>query len=598
MKLRLLKFGCLTILVSIIVEGGPVRAGDLEQARGAFQGGNTQQAAEFYGKITPDDPEWSDKLEDSIRWFFINKKYQSAWRVTQLALRTHIQIKDLSYYEKLSALKFGACPLGSRVAPLSFELLAQAHAVRFYQRLANEPTAPKSASEAADRGMQVSALADFATPYLRDLKNTKLISGMGCRFNRPKFANTQMAEERELDLLRLYMARVTAYPEERPGDDRPIQIRIMELARKLKYGDLSKAILTMFSRVSIEDWARLKDPERRYLWNVLQEEGLVPARMLVVGSREDTIVKNILPTTEAVDAASWLGIVNFDEWPIKDREVLFAFLDQLIDLPYHDEIILRRAILSYEAGAHQQTVEYLRRILATPEASEVSRQGALTIVERLLSEYQYNEGMLGAIQGAVPVAYWPRVYRGILIDHALRGNLQGFLAIENQLMSKNKSSNSMSRLPPDLLAIYEALAHRKSLEYAKMVESLRERRPNEFMIYANDIATRAEGLSDEEFEKIEAVIAQLVKLLRKDLDSGKAQTQVSSLLASLERSSHDQRSLAEKAARGGVTHIGAVNIRPLVKLQNPFAWTQGVTTSRRDFLVVPAQVGDRAWRIE
>ena len=128
--------------------------------------------------------------------------------------------------------------------------------------------------------------------------------------------------------------------------------------------------------------------------------------------------------------------------------------------------------------------------------------------------------------------------------------------------------------------------------------NLHERRPHEFFNYANDLATRSESLSDDEFYKIEDVILQLIKILRKDLDSGKSQVQITSLLTSLERAAHDQRAKAEKSARGGVTHVGAINIRPFEKLQNPFVWTESATMARREFLAVPSSVGGRSWRLE
>ena len=572
-------------------------ARNLDLARKTYDSGDVNGARSFYNKITPSDPEWNDKLEDSIRWFLLKKKYQSAWRVTQMAIHTKRNVNKLPYYEKLAALKFGACPFGPAVGPVSFDLLVRAYGARFYQRFAQAPAVPLDADDAADRGVQVTTLADFETPNLTDLKKTKLLLNRGCRYSRPTYKDSKFADEAELDYLRRYMAWVTIHPEDRLTDDRPIQIRIMELAQKLKYDDLATSILTMFNHISLGDWAKLEDPERRYLWSAMVKQELIPAGVLPLGGRDEGVVKVILPTADAVNAASWLGIVAFDEWPIKEREILFEQLDQLTDLPFHDQIVYRRAVMSYEAGDHAKTIEFLRRILATEDAAEVSRQGALTIVERLLSEYQYNEAMLGAIQGAVPVAYWPRIYRGLLIDHALRGNIKGFLAIENQLLAKSKSS-TIARLPPETLSVYEALAHRKSLVYAKLVEKLHERRPNEFINYANDIAVRAEGLSDDEYDKVEDVILQLTKIIRKVLDSGKSQESLVSLLTSLERAAHDQRSTAEKSARGGVTHVGAVNIRPFAKLTNPYIWADSVTLARREFLAMPNSVTDRVWHLE
>ena len=572
-------------------------ASNLDDARSELAKGTSEAARDHYAAIGPNDDDWDEKLEDSIRWFILQKKPLSAWRITQLARRTSREIPHLAYYEKLAAIQGGACPFGTRIMPWSWELLAQAYEIRFFQRYKSGTGSAPSHSDAADRGRQISTLSDSETPFLRDLKKTRLITNQGCRFDRPSYKDNKLAEEAELTLLRRYIRWVKMHPEDKPADDRSVQIRLLEIAQKHGYKALAKEALEPFSKMSMSDWATLKDPERRFLWGALQAEGLVPPTNIPLGSPEEGIIKGILPTTEAVEASAWLGLIQFDEWPVADKEKLFEHLDALEDLPHHDEIVLRRALLAYAKGAHQDALVFVRRILTDSDSSEVSHTGAVKIIEELLGEYQYDEAMLGAIQSAIPVGFWPRIYRGLLIDHAIRGNVKAYTALKGQLFNTKRTSN-FSKFSPELLAIFDSVANRRGNEFSKKVSELYQRRHSDFLLLANDFAQRTAQLAPSEFANIKQYLAEVTRFLRQDVDLGKTPQQLLDLIETLDRGPGGRRSTAEKAVRGGVTNAGVVDIRPIVLLTNPYVWPSPPSLSRRNLLVVPLGVSSREWTID
>jgi len=569
----------------------------LVEARQAYVNEDFRLAKELYSQILPADPEWDEKLEDSIRWLMKERKFESAWRITQLAKRTQRNIPNIAYYEKLAALKFGACSFGSKVLPLSWDLLFGAYGARFYQRFSKVSGEPTDSSGAADRGVQVSLLADFALPFLRDLKKTYLIRNRGCRFNRPEFANRNEAEEAELDFLRRYLDWVSRNPQERLEGENLVKIRILRLSEKLRYDELTREIQQYFRSLSPDDWAKIEDPERLYVWTSLRRSGLVSSGFLPVHSREHTIVKKILESSKTAEAASWLSTVEFDKWSYQDRLTLFQKLESIKSLPKLEDITLRRAIMFFEKGKDQQVILLLKQIFDSSDASEYAKQGALVIIERLFSKYQFNSSMLGAIQVAAPGNLWPRIYQGLLIDHSLRGNLKAFASIKSLLLAQKRRRGGSIQVDADI-QVFERLANRRINDFQRAIEVLYSTNRRHFVTLAASIALRSEGLSEDEFLKVESATRIIAKKIRDDMDSGRADNSWVDLLSALERKPLGMRGEAEKAAQGGVSHAGSVNIRPIFLLQNPFSWTDVLTVPPRDLLAVPFLVGDRKWHLE
>jgi hypothetical protein len=251
----------------------------------------------------------------------------------------------------------------------------------------------------------------------------------------------------------------------------------------------------------------------------------------------------------------------------------------------------------YEIGNPTECLIFIRRLLLAPEATDLTKTGAISIVEEMLSEYQYDESMLGAIQSAIPVGFWLKIYRGLFVDHALRGQWKAYLALKNQLFSPKKSAN-MSKFSPEIVNIYDTIASRNGTQFERQLTDLFSKRHNDFILVANDFAQASVKLKPSEFKKIEEYLSILANLLRRDLDQNKSSQQVLDLLTIFDRSQKNNRSAAEKAVRGGVSVVGAVNIRPIVTLTNPYEWTTPPSLSRKNLLVVPHNFNDREWVIE
>jgi hypothetical protein len=69
------------------------------------------------------------------------------------------------------------------------------------------------------------------------------------------------------------------------------------------------------------------------------------------------------------------------------------------------------SILIFRLVLHHRAENLLQR---------VCRALTLQLVEKLLGEYKYDQAVVASIETSVPSTYWRRVYRGLLLQYAIR----------------------------------------------------------------------------------------------------------------------------------------------------------------------------------
>ena len=98
------------------------------------------------------------------------------------------------------------------------------------------------------------------------------------------------------------------------------------------------------------------------------------------------------------------------------------------------------------------------------------------------------------------------------------------------------------------------------------------------------VAARTAHIDYGDFLKVRPRCLAITELLREDLDHGKSEAQTMDLIHALERSSSKDRSAAESAVQGGVTHLGAVSVKSSISLVNPFQWVPLTNLSSSTFV--------------
>lgn len=575
-------------------------ADPLTQARNSVENHDTAEAQRYYGMISFKDAAWVDKSEDAMRWLLLQGKPESAWRIAMLLKRTGRPVPKLDYYTKLSALLGGACPLGEVSDSDSFEDLVRAYAARYYQKYltaAPELTAPM---ERADDGRDVSYLNGAQVPFLEDVRRVKLLRGSGCRFQRGRLETKLEAETAELRYLLTYIDRVKKHPEQRIKDDERVRVRLLELATRLQYFELSERLGLELAPLVSEVWLGLSETDRRFLWSSLQATDRVPPGVVKVNSSEDQLIETILFDTKETEISQWLALVDLDHWSVSRREKLYDYLDRLPPFSGKGHILIRRALLAYEEGKIKEALGFLRRILISSELTVDDNsldevQGmALRLVQEILNHYQYDDTILAAVQSTVPTTEWRRIYRGLLLEHALIGDSASYLRLRGDLLAGGFKRTG-PRLSDEAIHVLDAMASRNLKDLRKSIFELNRTNHGELRRMMRDLALQVSAMNDQDFAAARGVLSIFLPFLEGEKDRGRELQVTTDLIRTFSRRETSVKDIAAAAIEGGVTHAGAANLRPVLVLKNPFQWHALNRLPLQPLLAVPEKSTNRVW---
>jgi hypothetical protein len=560
-------------------------------------------------KVLLGDQQWPEKAHDSIRFSIITHDYLGAWKSVQLLIRTDTAIEYLEYYEKLSALLAGACPLSLAPEPVAFDHLLRAYAARFYRKFSKSEFDLIKPMESADAGRDVTHLNISQTPYLEDLKTIKLLKGSGCRLSRQSFSSELDAEHAEFEHLKKYLNYVDSGAFTPLRGDVRVRIRLLELATRRGDPATAKQLLQGLTSLNSEPWMEMSEADRRFLWSMLQSNQIVPQDVVRDGSKEDALIESLIKASSKDEVAYWLGLAPLDQWTTKRKKEVFSAVDGLGPFPGRSAVILRRAILAYEGGKPREALEFIRRILAPEMDSTESMQGmngaedstealALQLVEKILSEFKYDQAVVAAVRTSIPSIHWRRIYRGLLLQYALRGDPRGYARLKTQLNAKQPSGVTGARMTEESIAVLDAMVHREIPKLSKILKALSEDLRSEFIRLSKDVAVRVAAYTDDEFTLAAPVLNPFLPMLEKQRASGRQSGDLEDVIRILGRLRKDKIEVTERAIHGGVTHAGAANIRPLFNLSNPFLWVPLERNPLSSLLALPDEAKSRGWQIQ
>jgi hypothetical protein len=454
----------------------------------------------------------------------------------------------------------------------------------------------------------ITSLNVSQTPYLSEIHSTKLLKGRGCRFSRPSFNSEEAAEREEFRHLSQYLAYVNTGRLSAPRNDVRVRIRLLELANRLQADGTASELLDDLTSLDPSQWVDMSEANRRFLWTVLQENGHVPPGAVLDGSPEDKIVEAIIRASSKNEVTYWLGIAPIDQWSLKRKRDIFKAVDDLGPFPGRSAVILRRALIAYAEQKPRESLEFIRRILSpNDEMSNTTADDAaaeestvaltLQLVEKLLGEYKYDQAVLASIKTSVPSTHWRRIYRGLLLQYAIRGDVKGYNRLKAQLFSDDRGVWK-ARMTPETLSALDDIANRSLSKLSKSLVSLAQESRTDFIRLSKDVAIRVAGYSNDEFRSVAPVLSQFIPLLEKDRASGRQSSDTEDVIRILGRFRLDRANKTETAVHGGITHVGAANIRPLLNLNNPFVWAPLNRLPLTNLLAMPDAAGSRGWSIQ
>ncbi len=584
----------------------PAASPALAAARAALEAKDLPRAAELYAAIKAGTPDWSLKLIDAARMHLLANRHQEAWRVAEVGRRLELDDPFLGYYSKVSALKSGSCATSLDAKPHLFDLLTKAYAFRYASRY-RDGRYNGDPYRLAATGRRQTHLAFEFPHFLGDIPKATLISTKGCRFRHGEYADAQGVKRGEKLALVEYVLLSEAKPEDGgfaaplPGHD-AVVLRLLALALADKDKETIAEVTKRYKDRDAAGWIRVPEPERRFAWQKLIEAGIfAPMPLGEKDPRYETVAQIIL-ATPTPDVAAWLGAVDFDKWSFGRQKELFDKLLAIDGLPMRPRILLRRARLAFEEGDLTGTLGMVRRLTIEPEGEgdDVAMNGALRLAVAIFREHQYDEAMLGAIQGSLPTARWGQVYRAVLLEQALAGSVKAY----DRLLVRIKTSrtNAARELSGTSAELLDALARRQFPRFDGIFDALAKtgaRPPMPVLRTLTQIAERAAGVTAETRESLKPYQARVATYLREELAKGGTGGNHQALAELLQAFTveDDAWQKGAAAARRGMTQIGVVDLEQDAALANPYSWNAPSSLPLRDLLAVPDAATKRGWVI-
>jgi hypothetical protein len=588
------------VLFAFVLSSAPAQAetdqDHLNNARLALLKDDKTGAGSFYAKIKPSSPLFSERLTDSLRWQFIQLDYQESWRITEIARRISIELKNLDYYTALAATKHGTCTLGFEVEDRSKKLLLNAYMYRFYNRFygGNYNARPYSV---ADSGIQQQHLIRDQIQYLAAIPTATLLRRNGCRFFYKRFSSRKIAGEYEYASLNLFRELHLAKPSDQQFSIDDIEVRLIELAEEQKDVKGKERLLERYKTYKIDQWMAIEDQRRRYLWQkLIDQETILPGPHAAKSEKFADLIR-LIKSRPPDEGLNWLAQVSWYEIPSEIREQLVDHLLNAEDPRYRAFLLTAKTELLYERGQMIEALALVRRLLLLGESDgdpEIERR-VTYIAGLIFVEYAYSEKILGAIQNAVPAAKWNTVFRMVLLKHAVSGNIRGFNLMLKVMDDAGKKDQL--QLDAEQMKFVTALAQRNFSQYAEVLQTWSKgRRPkaNSLKILT-DIAANLVPLGDDEFARIQDFTDRAALFLKNYLMVGEQQVRIQDLLLIYDRERSSEWSKGGVSVGASAVPAGGVDLRDDQPLPVPFTWNPPTRLALSDLLLVPDGAGSRGW---
>lgn len=179
----------------------------------------------------------------------------------------------------------------------------------------------------------------------------------------------------------------------------------------------------------------------------------------------------------------------------------------------------------------------------------------------------------------------------------MTNHITGYNRLKTQLLSDN-AGIWKARLTPETVTALDFMVKRSLSKLSKSLETMSQENRSEFIKLSKDVAIRISGYTDDDFRSVSSILNPFIPLLERDRASGRQSADTEDVIRILGRFRHDREDKTERAIHGGVSHVGAVNIRPLLNLDNPFVWAPLNRMPLTNLLAMPDEANGRGWSIQ
>jgi hypothetical protein len=576
-------------------------AGHLAQARAALDAGRNAEALEHYHKITERMPEYAEKLTDIVRYQLTSGQPTVAFQLIEIARRLRLPMADLDLYRALAMTRGRVCPAEQEVADPAAKMLLLAHTLRFHARF-RDRNYDASPFEFATNGRRLQHLAASQTHYLEDIPRLRLLPGQGCPMFNGHFDNSLAEREREeFEMLKVWDKLITEIPfDQRPPGRDGVYIRLIDLAHQLKDEAFLKELLVIYVDADADRWAQLPLAEGRFIWQLLMDRELKPKPPYHAKVPEHQLVKTIFLRNQHLDYARWLALIDWSTTAASDREKILEHLISLDSTARKGRAMILRAQLYAARGEIPNAIGLLRELLMT-QTSEVDSETealALKVAAEIFSEYRADPVLRAAVQNAVPSVHWPKIFRPVVIDEALRGNGRQFRELI-AMLTKAGRQRSM-QLTPEHLDMLEWIGDRNLNAFRQNLSRYQQSRrmPGALQSFFSMLAERAVRLTPEVRASLQPVFAEIRNLLRQFIEKGQNDGRMQSLYNAFPGDGADSFDQAAWTVQQGNVTAGVVDLRESTTIPIGVDWGKPGRPPLRDLLPMPGSATARDWIIQ
>ncbi len=572
---------------------------ELESARQALLKGDFETADQHYRKISPDDPLFKERIEDAIRFQILKKYYREAWRLTQVAERINLEFDDLEYYEKLTAVRSGACLFGYKKYNNIRDSLMMAYTYRYYRKFIGGDF-DEDAQGIAEQGKRVSYLEPNRTFYLNDIPKAKILPRMGCRLGSGRFEERETSQRYELSWLKSWFRLYNRQPEEEQlQGSGAVLLRLLLLADKFVDEQTADEVLVIYQKLQPESWLDLPDHERRYIWQRMQEWELLKPPPYSLNSKEGRVILEILTRSQSNNDSYWLSQIEISKWPAGLQDRILKRLLNRPEVKLRPQLLHQKMLLNYRKGEIVEALSTIRQLLidGDSESDQEVESNAIKVALAIFSEYRYDRTILGAIQTALPAEAWSRVFRSLLIRHALAGNRRAFAIMMDELEKSGR--NRQLGLSKKQMSAIKALLDRNGASFRQQLNGMKRAKKfsGEGIRFLELVASELIALDQSQ----RSSVSRFLKLMTEELENHVVRSsnpkRYEGILATLDDKRFSQWMKGSETVKRGILIVGAVDLRNRQIKEAKFTWRAPASLPRRPLLVMPVTAVKRDWHI-
>lgn len=571
----------------------------LEKARLALQNKSIGEAATFYSEISYPSDAWLEKAEDFLRLKLLQHRNEEAWRLSQVLKKVGVDPShkvSLEYYEALSASLAGICPLIFNVQDENWRHLLQAYAYRFPSRFlyGGEKEDPFLS---AQEGVRLTYLDRSRLHSLQAIPKSRLEKKMACRLISGRFEERDLAEKYEFSHLKAFWEARAKLETQLLRKSTSVFLRLLILSEKLKKADLTENLLTYFETMGEGNWLLLSEQERMFLWQKLIHAQKIHFPLEASDPRMNLVQAFLLQGSDK-DSSHWIAALPFEALPLEQKKKIVQKLLEKEVIAFRSELLFLNAVYDYYRGDLSACLAGLRRALIDEPLDDELSNRLVQLALTIFDEYQYDQTVLGLLEGSLPPNIWGVVSSRLIVSHALRGDKLGFYRLVQR-----KHNKSPARLSVEL-DFYEMILERKVSSLQKWLSSCLNSKGFITAPCLKNVRELSEGLlslEPSQRNSFKPFFIRVADVLEKSAlaagDSAEKKEQIWALMSIYDPDfSSPYRRGVREILRGTVS-LGSVNLRDKFDISGLFKWKKISFLPLRDLLVQPEEAYDRAWTI-